>query len=114
MNGKVDLDGFFVVSDYVGEKDGQTIFKGHSVFGWDSQANNVVWYWFDSMGSPPAAPARGVWDGDTLVLRSSSPMGEGRYTYRFEGKDRYYFSIENSRDGAKSWQKFMEGNYKRA
>ena len=48
-----------------------------------------------------------------LVLRNSSPQGEGRYTFRFEGKDRYYFSIENSRDGGRNWQKFMEGNYKR-
>jgi hypothetical protein len=113
LQGKLDLDGFFVVSDYVEEKDGKTIFRGHNVFGWDGQANNVAWYWFDSMGYPPSGPARGTWDGDTLVLRSSAPQGEGRYTFRFEGTDRYYFSIENSRDGGKSWQKFMDGNYKR-
>jgi hypothetical protein len=113
LTGKIDLDGFFVVSDYIEEKDGKTVFKGHNVFGWDGQSNDVVWYWFDSMGFPPAGPSHGNWDGDTLVLRNSSPQGEGRYTFRFEGKDRYYFSIENSRDGGKSWQKFMEGNYKR-
>lgn len=114
MTGDVALDGFFVVSDYVEEKDGKVAFRGHSVFGWDDQAKSVTWYWFDSMGQTPPAPSRGTWDGDTLVLRSTSPQGEGRYSYRFEGKDRYVFRIENSTDGGKTWKKFMEGKYRRA
>jgi Protein of unknown function (DUF1579) len=114
MNATTILDGFFVEGDYVEEKDGQVVFRGHSVFGWDAKASNVVWYWFDSMGNPPLTPSRGTWDGDTLILRSKQDQGEGRYTYRFEGKDRYFFRLENSFDGGKTWVKFMEGNYRRA
>jgi hypothetical protein len=110
----VALDGLFVISDYVEETGGTVSFRGHSVYGWDERAENVTWYWFDSMGESPAAPARGTWDGDTLVLRSSHPGGEGRYTYRFEGNDRYTFRLENSFDGGKTWVKFMEGTYRRA
>ena len=113
ITGQVALDGMFVTSDYVEEKDGQVAFRGHSVFGWDPSSETVTWYWFDSMGSYPSSPAHGTWDGDTLVLRSTSPGAEGRYTYRFEGNDRYAFQIENSRDGGKTWVKFMEGVYRR-
>lgn len=113
LSGTVALDGFFVVSDYVEEKDGKVVFRGHSIFGWDPQAKNVTWYWFDSMGQTPPAPSTGTWDGDTLILRNRSPQGEGRYTYRFEGKDRYLFRIENTFDGGKTWKKLMEGTYRR-
>jgi len=113
LEGEVILEGFFVVSDYVEEKGGQVTFRGHGIFGWDDKANNVTWYWFDSMGGTPPAPSRGTWDGETLVLRSNAPQGEGRYTYRFEGKDRYVFRIENSTDGGKTWKKLMEGTYRR-
>lgn len=108
------LDGFHVAGDYVEEKDGTVMYRGHSVFGVDPKSGEVVWYWFDSMGTPPTGPARGKWNGDTLVLQSKQGQGEGRYTYRFEGKDRYFFHLENSFDGGKSYVKFMEGNYRRA
>jgi Protein of unknown function (DUF1579) len=110
---EVALGGMFVVSDYSEEKDGQVVFRGHGVFGWDPRAKQVNWYWFDVMGETPPAPARGAWDGDTLILRSTSPMGEGRYTYRFHGNDRYEFRIDNSFDGGKTFVKLMEGNYRR-
>ena len=114
MTGDVSVDGFFVVSDYSEEKDGRIQYRAHSVFGWDDKEKNVTWYWFDSMGETPSGPTRGTWDGDTLVLRNKSPQGEGRYTYRFEGKDRYVFRMENSSDGGKTWKKLMEGKYRRA
>jgi len=114
LTGKVALDGMFVVSDYAEEKDGKVLYRGHGVFGWDGTAKTVVWYWFDSMGEGPGEPARGTWDGDVLVLRSTSPRAQGRYTYRFHGDDRYEFRLENSFDGGKSWVKFMEGTYRRS
>src|SRR5215831_3482400 len=54
-----DLDGFFVIQDYVEEKDGRVVFRGHGVFGWDAGDKKYIWYWVDSMGSVPAAPSRG-------------------------------------------------------
>jgi len=110
---RVSLDGMFVLTDYQEEKDEKVVFRGHGVLGWDARARQVTWYWFDSMGESPAEPARGSWDGDRLVLRSRHPRGESRYTYRFEGSDRYDFSIEGSSDGGKTWVKFMEGRYQR-
>jgi hypothetical protein len=56
ITARVALDGLFVVSDYVEEKDGKISFGGHSVFGWDPAARNVTWYWFDTMGANPPEP----------------------------------------------------------
>jgi hypothetical protein len=111
--GRVDMDGFFVVQDYVEEKDGRTVFRGHGVFGYDAQAKEYIWYWVDSMGFPPAAPSRGRWEGDTLTFRSISPQGEGRYTYRFDGDSAYHFRLENSFDGGKTFTLLMEGSYRK-
>jgi hypothetical protein len=108
---RIDLEGFFVVQDYVEEKDGQTVFRGHGVFGYDAQAKEYCWFWVDSMGFVPAAPSRGRWEGDTLTFRSVSPQGEGRYTYRFPSDRRYSFRLENSFDGGKTFTLMMEGIY---
>jgi Protein of unknown function (DUF1579) len=112
--GRVDLEGFFVVQDYVEEKDGRTVFRGHGVFGYDAAAKEYCWYWVDSMGMVPAAPSRGRWEGDTLFFTSKSPQGgEGRYTYRFESDRSYHFQIENSFDGGRTFSLLMEGTYRK-
>jgi hypothetical protein len=111
--GRLDLDGFFLIQDYVEEKDGRVVFRGHGVFGWDASDGKYTWYWVDSMGSGPAAASRGEWKGDTLTFESSSAHGRARYTYRFEGERTYHFRIENSFDGGKSYQPMMEGTYHR-
>jgi len=112
---RVAVDGFFLLQDYVEEKDGRTVYRGHGIFGWDEQHKSYVWYWVDSMGSVPAAPSRGHWEEDTLLFEHA-PMGDqrGRYTYTFLAADQLRFQIENSRDGGKTWVKFMDGVYKRS
>ncbi len=114
VTARADLDGFFVLQDYVEEKDGKTVFKGHGVFGWDDANKVYTWFWFDSMGSVPEGPARGQWEGDTLLFTRVSPGGQSRYTYRFEGASTYHLKLENSFDGGKTWATFMEGVYRRA
>jgi hypothetical protein len=111
---RVDVDGFFVIQDYVEEKDGRTSYRGHGIFGWDAEQKCYAWYWVDSIGMVPPAPARGQWEGDTLTFEHA-PVGDqrGRYTTRFVSADEITFSIENSRDGGKTWQQFMEGRYRR-
>jgi hypothetical protein len=111
--GRLDLEGFFVIQDYVEEKDGRIVFRGHGIFGWDAKDQKYTWYWVDSMGQVPAAPSRGEWNGDTLIFESSSAQGRGRYTYRFEGDDAYTFRLENSFDGGKTYNLLMEGSYRR-
>jgi hypothetical protein len=65
------------------------------------------------MGNVPPAPSRGVWDGDKIVLTSTSPQGVGRYTHRFEGEKVWEFILENSFDGGKTYKRFMSGLYKK-
>ena len=37
MTYEVGLEGFFVIGDYVEEQNGNVVYRGHSVFGWDDQ-----------------------------------------------------------------------------
>jgi hypothetical protein len=111
--GRMDVDGFFLVQDYVEEKEGKVVFRGHGIFGWDAGDKKFTWYWVDSMGQPPAAASRGDWKGDTLTFESSSAHGKGRYTFRFEGDRTYHFRLENSFDGGKTFTQLMEGTYHR-
>ena len=52
---RLEMDGFFVVSDYVQERDGQVTYRGHGVMGWDSNQKHYTMYWFDSIGCDPGA-----------------------------------------------------------
>jgi hypothetical protein len=110
---RLALDGFHVLQDYVEEKDGKTTFKGHGVFGYDTETREFCWYWFDSMGFVPDGPARGKWEGDTMTLIKVTPRGHGRYVYRWTDERTYHFSIENSFDGGKTFTRLMEGTYRR-
>jgi hypothetical protein len=113
VTARLDLEGFFVISDYVEEKEGRTVYRGHGVYGWNEREKEYVWYWFDSMGTPPPQPARGTFQGNTLLFEQHAGGFHARYTYVFPEPGRYRFKIENSRDGV-SWQTFMEGDYRRA
>jgi hypothetical protein len=111
---RMAVDGFFLIQDYVQETDGKPSYHGHGILGWDGEKKAFAWYWVDSMGQVPAAPSRGQWTGDTLVMEHE-PMGgrRGRYTYQFSGDAALLFKIENSQDDGKSWQTFMEGKYRK-
>jgi hypothetical protein len=112
MKARVDIDGFYIISDYEQHKNGAVSYRGHGVYGYDAQAGQYTWYWVDSMGFA-SVPSRGKWEGDTLTFESDSPGGKGRYIYRFEGKDTHHFRIENSFDGGKNWALFMDATYTR-
>jgi hypothetical protein len=110
---RMDLDGFFLISDYLEERDGAVHYKGHGVYGWDPKESCFTMYWFDSMGgAAPAGPAKGTWEGNVLTFRMQNPMGHSKYVYTFDGDGRYRFGIEQSQDG-KQWATFMEGRYTR-
>jgi len=106
------VDGMALIQDYTEEKDGAPVFRGHGVFTIDPMSGEVIWWWFDSMGFPPDPPARGRWNGDTLLFEKSTPRGEARYEFRFEG-DAYRFRIENRFPGQEDFVLFMEGHYRR-
>ena len=115
MTARVDIDGFFVIQDYVQESEGKVTYRGHGILSWDDPRRNFIWYWVDAMGLVPPVPARGDWKGDTLVFEAKDAAGtrHARYTHRVTGKDGYFFKIENSQDGGKTWGTFMEADYKR-
>ncbi|MFE0023674.1 DUF1579 family protein [Amycolatopsis sp. NPDC059021] len=70
------LGGFAVIQDYRQVRaDGGPEFLAHNVFTADPETGETLWYGFDSYGFPPEAPARGGWDGGTLVLEKKTPRG---------------------------------------
>lgn len=111
---RIDIGGFFLIQDYVEEKDGRVVYQGHGVFGWDDARRQYMWYWVDSLGQVPTAPSWGTWNGDTLIFEHE-PQGlqRGRYTYQFTSEDSYDLKIENSQDGGQTWRLFMQGSYQR-
>jgi len=109
---RIDLDGFYLTTDYVQERNGQVSYRGHGVYGYDPAEKCYTMHWFDSMGMPCSNAARGRWEGDTLSFEQRSPLGHARYIYTFEKDGRYKFAIQNSQDG-KQWATFMEGTYTR-
>ncbi len=114
---RIELDGHFVVSDYVEEREGVPPYRGHGIYGWDTAARTYTMHWFDSMGSIPATVARGQWgmrnDVEAeLSFEQRTHQGYARYVYRFTSEDVYVFRIESSRDG-RDWRPFMEGKYRR-
>jgi hypothetical protein len=111
FSSKMILDGMYLTHDYVEERDGKVVFRGHGIYGWDPKRERYTMHWFDSMGFPPSETL-GVLDGATLTFQNSGAHGHARYTYALLDADRFTFRIDNSRDG-QSWSPVMEGEYRR-
>jgi len=60
-------------------------FEGHGVFTVDPDHGDTLWYYVDSIGKPPEAPARGHWHGGTLTLERHSQRGTSRHSFRIDG-----------------------------
>ena len=109
---RMDMDGFFLVSDYVERQGGDVTYRGHGVYGYEPAKGTYSMHWFDSMGGVPAGVIAGKWEGDTLAFSAQAPFGQVRYVYTFPAKDEMTFAIESSKDGS-AWSPFMEGRYRR-
>lgn len=109
---RADLDGFAVIQDYVQLKDSLVTFRGHGVFTVDPKTEEVLWYWFDSMGFPPDAPARGRFEGGVLTLLRVTERGSARYVHEVS-ESGYQFSIENKFPGDADFKLFMRASYAR-
>lgn len=105
-------DGFAMVQDYAQERSGRISFRGHGVFAIDPADDTVLWYWFDSLGLPPLEPARGHWEGDSLILRKITPRGEACHTLRLDGNT-FHYRIENKLIGQSEFTTFLTGTYVR-
>ena len=107
-----DLDGFAMIQDSVQLKDSLVTFRGHGVFTVDPQTQEVLWYWFDSVGFPPDLPARGRFEGNVLTLLRVTPRGSARYVHEITAND-YRFSVENKFPGDGDFKLFMRATYTR-
>lgn len=106
------LDGHFLLVDYLEERDGKLVYRGHGVNGWDAKQGCFLEYWFDNLGFPPGKPNRATLEGDVYRYESDDgERGRSRFTYRFEAGT-LAFSIERSRDGV-DWKPMHEGRYQR-
>lgn len=77
--------GYAVVQSYRHVEDDGSHFEGHGVFTVDPGHGDTLWYYVDSMGRPPEAPARGTWHNGTLTVERQSIRGVARHTFRVDG-----------------------------
>ena len=111
----VAAGGFALTQDYVEERDGGVSLRGHGVFAVDPASGEVLWFWFDSIGFPPAAPSRGRLDaaGTAMVLEKTTPRGTQRATFARDG-DVLHHRIEARLPDAPSFAPLVTATYRRA
>ncbi len=76
--------GYAVVQSYRHTEPDGSHFEGHGVFTVDPDHDDVLWYYVDSMGLPPGAPARCTWVGGVLRVERHSDRGTARHTFRVD------------------------------
>jgi hypothetical protein len=108
---RIDLDGFFLVLDYVQDADGRPVYRGHGVIGFDPVQKVYTLYWFDS-ASAQVAFGTGGWKGDALVIDFQAGPHRGRSTYQLEGGGLVH-RVEMDAEG-KGLQTIVEGKYRRS
>lgn len=79
------------IQDYVEKRADGSTFYGHGVVTFDKASGDFVWFWFDSYGFPPYAPARGQWTDGRLSLTKTTPRGVGRSTFELTDQGLVYF-----------------------
>lgn len=109
---RFELGGKALLMDYREERDDKPALQAHAVVTAGPEHDEYALYWFDSYGFAPAQPAPGHWDGERLVFLRSSPRGQTRHTYAFDG-DTCVLTLESSFDGGVRWESVMQGSYRR-
>jgi hypothetical protein len=111
---RADIDGFFLIQDYVEERGGEVVYRGHGILGWDQPSQRYGWFWIDSMGTMPAAPSWGHWNDDTLAFEHAPVADQrSRYTFHLPDARTLQFKIEMSRDSGHTYESYLEGRYRR-
>lgn len=113
VDNRIALGGFLLEQDYRQERDGRETVQAKGLFTYDSDRNEYRLFWFDNLGFPPADPAGGSWEGDTLTVLRRSPRAIARHTFAIRNAHEYELAIENSWDGGASWMPVMTGLYRR-
>lgn len=107
------LGGFFLMQDYRQFRGGAETLSAHGLIGFDAGTGEYALSWFDSLGFPPAAPAGGRWDGDTLTVLRRSPRALARHRITLHGPDEYAHDIDTSWDDGTTWTPVVAGVYRR-
>ena len=78
--------GYAVVQSYRHVEADGSHFEGHGVFTIDPDHDGVLWYYVDSMGLPPAGPARCSWVDGVLRVERRTERETARHTFRVDGE----------------------------
>jgi hypothetical protein len=113
FNAGMQLNGRILVQDYREEREGKVVLQAHAVFVAEPDHDQYCLHWFDSYGFVPGTPAPGMWDGERLRFVRSSPRGQTRHSYAFEGDDAFTLKLESSFDGGVKWELVASGVYHR-
>lgn len=82
---RLALNGFALIQHYRQRREDGTEFLAHNVFTADPRTGETLFYGFDSYGYPPESPARGDWDGATLILEKKTARGVARHRLTPDG-----------------------------
>lgn len=113
ISANMELGGRALIQDYRQERNGAPGLKAHAVFVAGPEHDLYSLFWFDSYGFVPGAPAQGLWDGQRFTFVRSSSRGQTRHIYAWEGADVFTLRLESSFDGGVSWERVMDGRYRR-
>lgn len=108
---KMDLGGFWLVSDFQGEFAGQK-FTGKGLDSYDPAAKKYVGVWFDSMSTRPmVSEGTASPDGKVVTMTGEGPGPDGKpakykMTTEYKDKDNFVFSMFGTGPDGKEGQLF--------
>lgn len=106
-------NGFVLSSDYEEHLDGDLVYAGHGVYGWQPDLERYTMYWWDSSGTPGyVRPVLGTFEDDRLCFEQETDSGLSRYVYEIVSDDEFTFRLESSPEGT-IWHTRMDGRYSR-
>ncbi|WP_115788071.1 DUF1579 family protein [Arthrobacter silvisoli] len=105
--------GHAVVQSYRHVETDGSHFEGHGVFTVDPDHGDTLWYYVDSVGKPPEAPARGHWHGGILTLERHSPRGTSRHSFRIDDGELVH-SGSLRMGTAPEFTRFLSARFRRA
>ncbi len=103
--------GFAVVQSYRHVEADGTHFEGHGMFTVDPDHQDVLWYYVDSAGPAPDAPARCQWHEGVLRVERRGNAGWTRHTLRADGGVLRHVTELRTHTGGAAWEGGLgEGN----
>lgn len=102
--------GFSLIQDFAEVREGGHRFDAHGVLTVAPEVGDYVWFWFDSYGFPPLHPARGNWQGSSLMLEKTTPRGIGRSVFELH-HDGFDYRVESKLNGEEHFAPVMAGHF---